>query len=544
MLSSRPLTSGTRILAIWLLVAGIAIGLRLGSAPLLDADEGRNGEVGREMAESNDYAVPRLNGVPYLDKPILYFAAEAGFMEVLGPTETAARLPAYLFTLLTAWLVYWFARRRWGSEEGLVAAIVYLAMPLTIAFARTVIFDSALSFFIVLAIIAFYEAVETQSKRWTLLGWAAIAFGVLTKGPVAIALPLLVMIPYAIWRKSFRLLWSLAGIAAFALIITPWLWAMQLAIPGFLQYALVTETAARLATKELQRTGPPWYFIPYLIAGALPWSIAAASNWKREWKSDRRVIFLLLWIVIPFIFFSISQSKRPQYIVPLMPAIALLTAHAWRELRVRAIAIGLAVTGAILLAAPLAPQFTRKMQPVVIEPARLAAFGLGALFLAGGLVALFTKRREIALISMSLPVLAIPLVAGPLMAALGERRSAHAVIEQLRPYLTPQTEIIGVEAFTGSMAFYARRPILVASDDASEYTSNYLIRHKEQFTDAPGSTLRSLAWFQRNLDECCTPRLYVVRNRDRARQQLFEARGMKKIAEGSHHIAYGPWTGK
>ncbi len=459
-LSCRALTSGSRILAIWLIVAGIALGIRLGGAPLLDADEGRNGEVGREMAESNDYAVPRLNGVPYLDKPIVYFAAEAAFMEVLGPTELAARLPAYLFTLLTAWLLFWFARRHWGVDEGLIAAIVYLAMPLTIAFARTVIFDSALTFFIILAIIAFYEAVETRSKKWTLLAWAAIAFGVLTKGPVAIALPLFIMIPYAIRRKAFRMLGSFAGLIAFVVILTPWLWAMQRAIPGFLQYALVTETAQRLATKELQRTGPPWYFVPYVLAGALPWSIAMVSNWKREWKSDHRVIFLLLWIVIPFVFFSISQSKRPQYILPLMPAIALLVAHAWRDLRVRAIAIGLAVTGAILLIAPMLPQFTAKMKPVVIGPAKLAAFGLGAVFLLGGLAALFTKRREITLIALSAPILAIPLIAGPLMDALGERRSAQSLIGQIRPHLTPATQLIGVEAFTGSMAFYARRPIL------------------------------------------------------------------------------------
>ena len=98
------------ILRLWLLLAAAALFVNLGSPPLFDADEGRNAEVGREMAATNDYVMPRIDGMPYLDKPIVYFAAEAAAMEVLGPTEFAARLPAALFTLLTAVVVFWFAK--------------------------------------------------------------------------------------------------------------------------------------------------------------------------------------------------------------------------------------------------------------------------------------------------------------------------------------------------------------------------------------------------------------------------------------------------
>src|SRR5688572_23214487 len=222
------------------------------------------------MAATNDYLVPRLNTLPYLDKPVVYFAAEAVLMEMLGPTELAARLPAYLFTLATAAFLFWWARKRMDEERALVTVIAYLSMPLTIAFARTVIFDSALTFFIIVAIVAFYEAVERRDKRWTLIAWIAIALGVLTKGPVALVLPLFVAIPYAIWRKAFGAIWSIAGVVAFVALIAPWVWAVTRVVPEFLEYVVVTETAQRLATKELQRTGPPWYFLPYLIGGALP----------------------------------------------------------------------------------------------------------------------------------------------------------------------------------------------------------------------------------------------------------------------------------
>ena len=101
----------------------IALSIHLGGFPLLDPDEGRNAEVGREMAATNDYVMPRLDGLPYLDKPIVYFAAEAAAMEVLGPTEVAARLPALLFTLASAAFLAWFARRCGSAEAAPCGAL-------------------------------------------------------------------------------------------------------------------------------------------------------------------------------------------------------------------------------------------------------------------------------------------------------------------------------------------------------------------------------------------------------------------------------------
>src|SRR2546425_9480714 len=151
--ASPPLSAHVR-LPLLLLAAVLAMAFDLGGYPLFDPDEGRNAEVAREMAGTNDYVLPRFDGLPYLDKPIVYFASAAVAMEVLGPTETAARLPAYLFTLANLVAVLSFVKRRWGMDAGWLAALALATMPLVLAYARTTIMDSALAFCTTLAILA------------------------------------------------------------------------------------------------------------------------------------------------------------------------------------------------------------------------------------------------------------------------------------------------------------------------------------------------------------------------------------------------------
>jgi 4-amino-4-deoxy-L-arabinose transferase-like glycosyltransferase len=546
---SPVLAAPSALLRWWLVVIVIALSIHLGGFPLLDPDEGRNAEVGREMAATNDYVMPRLDGLPYLDKPIVYFAAEAAVMEVLGPTEVAARLPAFLFTIATAAFLWWFARRMWGSEEAIIAAIVFLATPLAVAFSRTVIFDSALALFITMATAFFYLACELpchsepggapegqsaarNDRLYSALAWLCIGLGVITKGPVAIALPLLVAIPYAISRKRFRALWSWGGLALFVLAIAPWVWAISREIPDFLHYVVVTETAQRLATKALKRTGPPWYFIPYLIGGALPWSIVLLGSPRAIDRRERSMVYMLLWIAIPFLFFSISQSKRPQYILPLMAPIALLVARIWRDARSgsRAAATVLLVFGAALV---IAPPFIH-IRAEYGDAARLSAIAIGVTFLIGGALA-FVTRRDIALIALTIPVIAIPIAANPMMRAIGARRSEAALIGQLRPMITPRTEVVGIEAFTGSMTFYLQRPMIVVTPDAEEFTSNYLIRHYANF--AGRSSIKPMAWLDTALADPA-PRIFIVRGNDAPHRAQLAARGLGVVASDARFVAY------
>ena len=322
------------LLVAWALIVVAGLGWGLGSYPLMDQDEGRNGEVAREMAQTNDYVLPHLNGLPYIDKPVLSFAAAAAVMEILGPTELAARSVPFLATLATALVVGWFGARWYGREAGWVAGIAAAVAPLPLAFSRIVILDSLLALLVTSALLAFLTAIESRvagrsDRFYTLVAWAAIGLGVLTKGPVALAVPLMVAAPYALWRRASWAVWNPMGPLLMAAIVAPWVWFMEDRLPGYLKYVAITETWQRVSSDELQRTQPWWYFLVIAGIGFFPWWPLAFGRRRLDGGIDPKRVYCILWLVVPLVFFSLSRSKLPQYILPLMPAVALLLASRW-----------------------------------------------------------------------------------------------------------------------------------------------------------------------------------------------------------------------
>jgi 4-amino-4-deoxy-L-arabinose transferase-like glycosyltransferase len=556
-----------KLLAGALTLLGLVYGLT--AYTLLEPDEGRNAEVAREMTATNDYVLPRLDGLPYVDKPVLFFAVEATVMEVLGPTTLAARVPPLVFTLITIGVVAWFARRRGDARAGWTAAIATGAAPLTLGFARTVIFDSALTCFVVVALVAFYEAISeigspTSGRRgdqtsdigsrgwhWSAIAWAAMALAVLTKGPIGLALPLMVVIPYAVRRRAGRALWEPVGPLLFAALVLPWVMLMSQRVPQFLAYALGTETFRRLLTPALGRTGPWWYFLPILLVGALPWSLVVLGGFRgaRIWRRDDRTIepytlFLLLWILVPLAFFSLSESKRPQYVVPLVPGIALLAAHIARSRGripgARTAAVGLVVMALVLAAVPsVLPQLTPisgDMQNA-IGP---AAFGLATVSLVAGACLWWMRARyDTALLLLALPTAAVPLVGSGLMRAIARERSSAGLAAAIRPVLSPGSDVLAIHTMPLSLPFYLRRQVLLATATGAELTSNYLVRDIARWRDEPHSPLRRAdAWLDA-LTTCGRTRVFITRANDAQLRTLLAAK-LPLLAETPKYAAYGP----
>jgi 4-amino-4-deoxy-L-arabinose transferase-like glycosyltransferase len=538
-----------------LLAAALALAFNLDGYPLLDPDEGRNAEVAREIAATNDYVLPHLDGLPYLDKPIVYFAAAAAVMEVLGPTETAARLPAYLFTLATLIVVVRFARRRWGADAGWLAGLALATMPLVLAYARTTIMDSTLSFCTTLAILAFWD-------DRPVLAWAAIGLGAITKGPVAILIPLATFIPYGLLtRRRLRGLFPIAGLGIFALVALPWFLAVALRIPEFPHYVFVRETFERVTTRSFHRTAPFWYYLPIVPVAAFPWIVPAlgrVKTWRWAWLARhvnpqaQESILLACWVAGPLLFFTLNQSKLPQYVLPLMPAFALAAARlltrqaselgggigvARRTYTVLGALLGLALVSlTIWLPAPIS---LTPAQRAAIPPTALA---LGIALLISAALVWYAGRAErprpaLLMMGYALTVMATPIVSGKLLAAVGEDRSSATLARVIQN--SGATDVVGVSAFPTSLPFYLRRTIPVATATGRELTSNFIADYYDRFRADSTSPLKPVDYWRDRVAHCVVPTVFVTRANDARRRSALDSLLPLLAVEGLS-AAYGP----
>lgn len=323
--------------ALLALVSVLILFATLGSAALFEPDEGRNAEKAREILVLNDWVTPHQNFLPTLDKPMFFYWLVALSFKLFGLSEWSARLPSTLAALGCLCLVYRFARQQWGLWEALWSCLILVSCTQFMIFSRLVIFDMTLTFFISWALFSFFRIAESQAnapKRRDIIGfYVAMSLGTLVKGPIALIAPgMVVLVFLAVGRR-----WSLLkcinlplGALLYSAIVIPWYLAAEMRNPGYLRYFLWDEHFMRYLTPRFGRSKSWYYFFMVIAVGFLPWTFSLAVAIKRIWqdKSQPATLFLIIWVVLPFAFFSASNSKLPHYILPIFPALALLVGRA------------------------------------------------------------------------------------------------------------------------------------------------------------------------------------------------------------------------
>lgn len=384
------MTSRTRLLSLQLLVVipvcFVMFFFGLGSFGLVGADEPRYAQIAREMLARHDWIVPTLNGQPWLEKPVLLYWREMFSYSILGVHDWVARVPAAVHATVLVIVILFFMRRfRPGTE--LDAALITASCAAMIGFGRAASTDIILSVPFCLAMLAWWVWHETSRRLWLGAFYLLLGVGALAKGPISPALAVLIVGAYSWLRRDLKIflrsLW-LPGFGIFFVVVLPWYVAVQIKVPEFFRVFFLEHNLERFGTNLYQHSQPFWYYIPVFIIAMLPWSVftlpALGNAVRRGWAVVRKhreenVVeavpedwleqFLMLWILIPVIFFSISRSKLPGYILPAIPAATMLTAlylhRAQNAGRIKLILHSL-VCGTLIGASLVVPWFMLKIQ--------------------------------------------------------------------------------------------------------------------------------------------------------------------------------------
>ncbi len=332
--SSSILSSFSSAPIIWVLVlVGFLLFFRLGERPLRNPDEGRYAEIAREMSASGDWEKPTLYGVGYLRKPPFFYWLTAGSFRLFGENEFSARAVPAFFSLLSVLLVYWFGNRFFDRDAALYASLILGTNLWYVQVGRYLVIDAVYSFFLMACLFFFYAAMHSEDRKNVFPGlfFISLSCAFLTKGPSSLVLVGFPILIYLVWKKKWKTLWKpswVIGLLLFFLAVLPWFIEMERREPGFLNFFFLHEHIQRFVSPDFEHQEPWFYYLWMLPLLFVPWSLYRRT-WVANEKKDARH-FLWIAVFVTLLFFSVSRSKLPTYILPCFPFMALLAADSWK----------------------------------------------------------------------------------------------------------------------------------------------------------------------------------------------------------------------
>lgn len=485
--------------ALWIALWAIAAGTTMLFVPLLPVDETRYASVAWEMWLHSAHLLPTLNGEPYHHKPpLLFWMIHLGWA-VFGVNEWWLRLMPALFALASVFLTHRLASQLWPDRPrvAVLAPPILLATGLWLTFVPLLMFDVALSCWVLLAVSGLLQAYREGGARGWLLFSAATLLGLLTKGPVMllhVGVPA-VLIPFfvpVLDRRVCRWRWYTAfALGAMLAVAGALLWAIPAAMSGGPEYAraLLWEQTQGRIVEGFAHPAPWWWYLPFVPVALLPW-----IWWPPLWRAmrcrmyngvDRSLRFCALWAALVFVAFCLISGKRLHYMLPLLPVLALLAARVLDTANGRGIAgvrqwplaFGLAVFAIAFAIAPALqphydwPAWVSRL-PVTISVALL----LAALALMLPLRPLSSEKRALQIACVSV------LVLGLIKVAILEQARPYYDLHQVSAYLArsehQQAPIAHIGAYQGQFHFLGRllRPIETVP---AEGVMEWAVRHDD-----------------------------------------------------------------
>ncbi|HUR57014.1 MAG TPA: glycosyltransferase family 39 protein [Opitutaceae bacterium] len=535
-----------------LTLIGLVLFFALGRVPLANPDEGRYAQIPREMMAQGDWVTPRLNGIPYFEKPPLVYWTVGASIYAFDSAEWAVRLTPALFGLGGVLLTYAAARRMHGRVAGLAAAVVLGTSLLYFALSRILLLDMAVSVLMSATLFCFILGVREPAsprRRWFFHGlYVSAALATLTKGLIGFLVTGAVMFLWLLifnqWKR-LRPLHLPTGILLFLGIAAPWHILAAQRNPEWAHFYFVHEHWERFTTTGHDRYEPWWYFIPVLLLGLFPWTgflwcstrdaiVGSSDGLKAAWARRRENAepwFFVTWVVFVFLFFSKSQSKLIPYILPVFPALAVLIgawlARCWADQTPARLRRGLGVfsfvcgmLGVAALVMVLKPGAVR--DPAQAADLRPFGLALGAIFLLGGIAAPWAARvRGVmagigTLLGTTLGFLLVLVLAAPGYQRAGTKELAAVASARMQP----ADRVYHYWAFFHDFLYYTQRPVGLVS---------YIDELEVQFLPAAERAARFIDDAALKAQWAEAPRVWVVlRKRD--------AENFRKGVTASYHL--------
>ncbi|QZD68658.1 lipid IV(A) 4-amino-4-deoxy-L-arabinosyltransferase [Pseudomonas sp. 3-2] len=311
--------------------------LPLGSHGLWIPDETRYAQISQEMLLSGNWVSPHFMNLRYFEKPAAGYWMIALGQAVFGQNLFGVRFASALSTGLSVLLCFLIARRLWNDpRKSFVCALLYMSFVIVAGQAGYANLDPQFTFWVNLSLVALWFALDSRSNGQRIAGWAvlglACGMGFMTKGFLAWLLPVLIALPWMLWQKRWKelLLYGPVAIAVAIIVSLPWVLAVHGQEPDYWRFFFWHEHIRRFAGDDAQHDAPWWFYLPLLVAFSLPWVGMLPVALKQAWQTrrDTGIAFLGLWLLMPLLFFSLSNGKLPTYILPCLLPLALLLGHA------------------------------------------------------------------------------------------------------------------------------------------------------------------------------------------------------------------------
>jgi len=384
---------------VFFLIAALLLGFwsRLGAVPLFDLDEGAFSQATVEMLDSGNYLTTTLNGEPRYDKPILIYWLQAGSVKLFGRDEFAFRAPSALCASLWLLAVYAFTWSFTRERRAALLAAGSLGLGLMASvIGHAAIADALLDLLLALTMLDVYRHCVAPSLGKLLRIYLWMGLGFLAKGPVAVALPLVVSLIFYLWQRRplawLKAVFNPLGWLVFAAVVATWVWPLVQKDHGdFLRHFLFEHNLGRYENTLQGHGGHPWYYLVWLPAIVLPFTALLWPVLRRAARPDPLDGYLLIWFLLVFVFFSFSGTQLPHYLLYGCTPLFILFGRSWREAPARFWALLPALLLALLLAVlpwvlpriPVPPQ--RVYESGILT---LAAASFGSLYYALSALAL------------------------------------------------------------------------------------------------------------------------------------------------------------